>query len=151
MSDCEKVSGANLELCWGDNLSTSLAITVEQPVWESIERGIFESFNSGGFVRLRVLSPKTSFVSQLSMKSWRGMFRVEVLTRSSNPKDEYLEWWEAGNTSFRGTVRFGDEEFDSRMICTDISVANDIFKELYEKGDLEMGLAQMRSPWNPKP
>ncbi|WP_412548446.1 DUF6911 family protein [Pseudomonas sp. PDM18] len=48
-------------------------------------------------------------------------------------------------------VQFGGDEFDSRMVCTDISVAEVIFKELYETGNLEKGLSQMRSPWNTKP
>lgn len=85
------------------------------------------------------------------MKSLQGMFRLEVLTRSPNPKEEYLEWWELSESTFRGAVRFGDDDCDARTVCTNISVAEAIFKELYETGDLEAGLFQMRSPWNPKP
>lgn len=151
MIDYEEGSEVILELCCGDSSSSSLALTVERPVWESIEKGITNSFNFGGFVRLEVVSPKTSFISLLSMTSLQGMFRLEVLTRSPNPKEEYLEWWELSESTFRGAVRFGDDDCDARTVCTDISVAEAIFKELYETGDLEAGLSQMRSPWNPKP
>lgn len=151
MIDCDEGSEAILELCYGDASASSLAITVERPVWESIEKGIINSFNVGGFVRLRVVSPKTSFVSLLSMTSLPGKFRLEVLTRSPNPKEEYLEWWELSDSSSRGVVRFGDDDCDARTVCTDMSVAEAIFKELYEKGDLDTSLSQMRSPWNPKP
>lgn len=147
----EEGSGAILELCCGDNSPSSLALNVERPAWESIENGIINSFKFGGFVRLEVVSPKTSFVRLLSMKSMPKKFRLEVLTRSSNPKEEYLEWWELSDSTFRGAVRFADDDCDARTVCTEISVAEAIFKELYETGDLEVGLSQMRSPWDPKP
>ncbi|MBG4273101.1 DUF6911 family protein [Pseudomonas aeruginosa] len=140
-----------LELCRGDNSASSLAVVVEQPVWESIEKGIVNSFKFGGFVRVEVIRPKKSFVRQLSMKSLPGRFRINILTRSTNPKEEYLEWWELDESPYRGMIKFGDDDFDSRTVCTDISIAEAIFKELYETGDLDVGLSQMRSPWNPKP
>ncbi|GLU36047.1 MAG: hypothetical protein AB7E55_03695 [Pigmentiphaga sp.] len=150
MIEYEDIS-IHLELSYRDKSMPLLANVVEKPVWESIEKGIKGSFEFGGFVRLAVIAPKTSFVSQLSMKSLPGKFRLEVLTRASNPKEEYLEWWEHSDSTFRGVVRFGDDDWDARTVCTDISVAKAIFKELYETGDLQAGLSQMRSPWNPKP
>lgn len=44
----EEASETILELCYGDNSSSSLAVTIERPVWESIEKGIINSFNFGG-------------------------------------------------------------------------------------------------------
>ncbi|MFU7545588.1 hypothetical protein, partial [Pseudomonas paraeruginosa] len=102
-------------------------------------------------VRLSVNEPKSSLVRELSMDSLPGRFKLAVLTSSPNPKEEYLEWWGFGDSPFRGVVRFGDDDFDSRTVCTDISIAEAIFKELYETGGLDVGLSQMRSPWNPKP
>ncbi len=40
------------------------------------------------------------------------------------------------DSPFRGVVRFGDDEFDSRTVCADISIAEAVFKELYETGGL---------------
>jgi hypothetical protein len=147
----EELPLAYLELCYLDKSTSPPAITVENPVWESIEVGIGRVFVSGGFLRVSVMAPKSSFVRELSMKSLPGKFRLAVLTRSDNPREEYLEWWELSDSPYRGVTRIGDDDWDSRTVCSDISIAEEIFKELYEKGDLEMGLAQMRSPWNPKP
>lgn len=85
------------------------------------------------------------------MKSLPGSFRINILTRSTNPKEEYLEWWGLDESPYRGMIKFGDDDFDSRTVCTDVSIAEAVFKELYETGDLGVGLSQMRSPWNPKP
>lgn len=140
-----------LELCYLDKITPPPAVIVEQPVWESLEMGINKVFVSGGFVRVIVVAPKSSLIRELSMDSLPGRFRLVVLTRSPNPKEEYLEWWELSDSTFRGVVRFGDDDWDARTVCTDISVAKAIFKELYETGDLQAGLSQMRSPWSPKP
>lgn len=40
MIDYEEASETILELCYGDNSSSSLAVTIERPVWESIEKSI---------------------------------------------------------------------------------------------------------------
>ncbi|WP_426337725.1 hypothetical protein [Pseudomonas aeruginosa] len=106
-------------------------------------------YKFGGFVRLSVNEPQSSLVRELSMDSLPGRFKLAVLTSSPNPKEEYLEWWEFGDSPFRGVVRFGDDEFDSRTVCADISIAEAVFKELYETGGLDVGLAQMRSPGTP--
>lgn len=139
------------ELCSGDNSVSSLAVTVERPIWGSIEKAISDVFRSGGFVRLKVVNPQSSFVVQLFLKSFPGRFKIEALTRSSNPKEEFLEWWESPGSSYRGVTMFGDDECDARTVCTDISIAKDFFKELYDVGDLSTCLLRMRSPWNPMP
>lgn len=151
MSIDEELPQICLELCYLDKLSPPPAVIVEHPVWESIEIGIGRVFASGGFVRVSVIAPKSSFIRELSMDSLPGKYRLAVLTRSDNPKEEYLEWWELSGSAYRGAIRFGDDDWDARTVCFDISIAEEIFKELYEKGDLEVGLAQMRSPWEPKP
>lgn len=85
------------------------------------------------------------------MKSIPGQYRVVALTRSDDPKLELLEWWESGNSPFRGVAHFGDDALDLRTVCSDLSVAQILFKELYDFGELEVGLQQMRSQWDPKP
>lgn len=150
MIDYEDEARIYLELCYLDKSTPPPAIVVERPVWGSIARGIGKVFMFGGFVRLSVREPQSSLVRELSMDSLPGRFKLAVLTRSSNPKEEYLEWWELADSAYSGVVRFGDDDFDSRMVCADISIAEAVFKELYETGDLNAGLSQMRSPWNPK-
>ncbi|UJT96813.1 hypothetical protein LSP16_32475 [Pseudomonas aeruginosa] len=99
---------------------------------------------------VKVRKGMTFFVERSALYSL-SILKLAVLTSSPNPKEEYLEWWEFGDSPFRGVVRFGDDEFDSRTVCADISIAEAVFKELYETGGLDVGLAQMRSPWNPRP
>lgn len=142
---------ANFELCWGNNSPLSLAITVDQPVWASVEEGLEKCFKNGGFIRLTVVSPETSFIRQLSMKSLPGRFRLCVLPRFPKPKEGILEWWEPTDSTFAGVTIFGGDSWDSRTICTNITVAREIFFEFFQTGDLVEGLSQMRSPWNPKP
>ncbi|MBH9345980.1 hypothetical protein I5K76_30290 [Pseudomonas aeruginosa] len=151
MFDFEDEAPICLELCYLDRSNFPPAVIVENPVWESISEGIRKVYKFGGFVRLSVNEPKSSLVRELSMDSLPGRFKLAVLTSSPNPKEEYLEWGGVGDSPFRGVVRFGDDDFDSRTVCADISIAEAIFKELYETGGLDVGLSQMRSPWNPKP
>ena len=144
---CETV----LELCALDNAVTTPAEITVRPEWESIYVALKNAFQNGGFVDLKVLSPKTTFIKQLSMKSLPGKYRLVVLTRSADPKSELQEWWEPSDSTFRGVVRFGDDDWDARTVCTELSVALDTFKELFDYGNLPTGLLQMRSQWNPKP
>lgn len=71
--------------------------------------------------------------------------------KSLGPKTELLEWWEEGDSPFRGFVRFGDDDWDARTVCSDLAVAQATFKELFDYGDMPTGLLQMRSQWDPKP
>ena len=85
------------------------------------------------------------------MKSIGKKYRLSLLILHCDPKDQLYEWHEPGDSPFRGLFRFGDDNWDARTICSDISVAQDIFEELLTSGDLTSGLLQMRSRWNPKP
>lgn len=86
------------------------------------------------------------------MESLAGQFRIIALTRDDDPKNELLEWWEPKAVGFRGTILFGDDEWDARMVSGELAVAKNIFNELYEHGELshEM-LLSLRSQWNPMP
>ncbi|MEE1926458.1 hypothetical protein V0R50_31050 [Pseudomonas sp. 148P] len=139
-----------LELCTQSGLSKPPAEITRDPVWERVQDALIEVFACGGFVELRVISPRNGFVSELCMKSKKGEYRLIVLTRSADPKSRLFEWWERGDDGYRGMVRFGDDDWDARTVCDDISVACLIFKELFESGDLVSGLSQMRSEWDPK-
>jgi len=140
-----------LELCALDNSKHPPAQITERPVWESVGTALEGAFKNGGFVYLKVLGPSQSFINELCMKSLPGQYRLVVLTKSPDPKAELQEWWEQGDSPFRGFVRFGDDDWDARTVCSDLSVAQAIFRELFDCGDLPTGLLQMRSQWNPKP
>lgn len=128
------------------------AVAIERPYWDNVEFAIDKAFQHGGYVRLRVLRPEVVFTKLLDMTSIPGRFRLVTLTKFVDPKDELREWWEPSEAPFRGTERFGDDDWDARTVCTDVSVAKLIFKDLFDHGELtESSLSQMRSNWNPRP
>lgn len=151
MIDGEKDTNIVLELCALDNSMHPPAKITERPVWERVSVALESAFKNGGFVYLRVLGKSHSFINELCMKSLPGQYRLVVLTKSLDPKAELLEWWEEGDTPFQGFVRFGDDDWDARTVCSDLSVAKATFRELFDYGDIPIGLLQMRSQWDPKP
>lgn len=85
------------------------------------------------------------------MKAIQGKYRMIALTRSDDPKMQLLEWWEPSDSSFRGVVKMGDDEWDLRTVATDLTFAKSLFHEIYITGDLKSGVLQFRSQWEPKP
>lgn len=150
MKASKEDSSEILELCALDREKNSPAEITERPVWERVSVALTRAYRYGGFVDLRVVFP-SGLVEKLNMTSLPGQYRLTVLTGSDDPKEKLLEWWEEGDSGFRGVIRFGDDDWDSRTVCSDISIAENIFKELFILGDLSSGLLQMRSQWNPKP
>ncbi len=147
----EERSGTVLELSCLDKSNDSPARITEQPVGERVNTAIERAFEYGGFVNLSVLLPKNAFIKKLNMTSLPGQYRLVALTRSDDPRAGLLEWWEPGHAPFRGLVRFGDDPWDARTVSADPAIAQDLFKELFDHGQLSVGLAQLRSPWDPKP
>lgn len=147
--DCEELV---LELCALDKSKKPPARSVERPSWKEVDTALNQVYTNGGFVYVRVLKPESAYIRQLSMESIPNQFRLMVLTRAENPKEELLEWWEPGNKGFRGTIRFGDDDWDARTVSGELSVARQFFNDLYKYGKLTDDLlAEMRSQWNPKP
>lgn len=143
---------ALLSFCYLSKSMAPPAITIERPVWKTIENGVHEIFKYGGFLRISVVEPKDSFVKELTIKSLPGVFRLIVATRSADPKEERLVWWELDGSSYRGETRFGDDDWDSRTTCEDVFVALNAAENLFEIGDLkESVLSHMRPRWNPLP
>lgn len=152
IEDSEQGGGAVLELRALDKTTPPPAKAIERPCWSDIEHAIGKAFAYGGFVHLSVLQPKMSFIDILDMQSLPGQFRLIVLTKSTDPKAQLLEWWELGDASFRGAIRFGDDDWDARTVCSDIAVAKKVFKDLFDHGELtDAGLSQFRSEWDRKP
>jgi hypothetical protein len=134
--------------------------STEHPVWSHVEKRIERAFKFGGMVRLHVGRPSRSgnlefeYFQFLGMDSFPGKFRLifSPEMKSLNEKLDRLIWWESGDTPYRGTELFGDDEWDARTICSDLTIAKQIFKDLFEHGGLtECSFNQMRSAWNPKP
>lgn len=140
-----------LELCALDKSMLPPACITEKPVWQSVNEALEGAFKYGGFVYLKVLGKSPCFVRELCMKALPGQYRLIALTTSANPKEEVQEWWEQKDSPFRGVIRFGDDDWDARVVCSDISVAQNLFKKFFDFGDLNEGLLQMRSQWDPKP
>lgn len=152
INDSEKEASFVLELNTLDKTMPSPAITMERPDWVNVEAALERAFQHGGFVRIRVLKPDIAFTNLLEMVSLPGQFKLAALTRFIDPKAELREWWEPGDAAFRRTVRFGDDEWDARMVSNDISVAKRLFRDLFVHGELtDASLIQMRSAWDPKP
>ncbi len=109
------------------------------PVWSDVEIGIERSFHYGGHVSLEagLLSPTR--LNALVRKESIGMdakssrFRI-IVSPEQEPrqKTNLHEWWEPEDRPFRGTERFRDDEWDSRTVCTDISVAKEMFKDFFD-------------------
>lgn len=134
------------------SMQSPLAYKRERPYWDEIEKALINTFEYGGSARLDVLRPEDSYIKELCMESLPKRFRIIVLTRDEDPKNELLEWWEPGEAEFRETIRFGDDEWDARMVSSELAVAQKFFHELYEHGKLSQEmLRSLRSQWNPKP
>lgn len=130
-------------------MQSTLARSRESPYWDEIGKALENAFKYGGSVRLDVLRPVDSYIKKLCMESLPGQFRIIALTSDENPENELLEWWEPEAAGFRGTIRFGDDHWDARMVSGQLAVAQKFSYELYEYGKLshEM-LLGLRSQWN---
>jgi hypothetical protein len=152
IDDFEDAEEHVLELCALDKSKAPPARSIEHPQWAQIDRAIDQVYIHGGFVYVRVLKPENSYIKELCMESLPRQFRIITLTRDENPKNELLEWWEPQAAGFRGTIRFGDDEWDARTVCSELAVAQKFFYELYEYGKLSHEtLLNLRSQWNPIP
>ena len=152
MNDTESNTLAVLEFGARDRATPIYQFATERPNWNQVEQSIDRVYDNGGVAKLSVLHPALAFTNVLDMTALPGRFRLVVLTKFIDPKDELREWWEPSDEPFRGLERFGDDDWDARTICTDVSVAKQIFKDLFDHGELtESSFRQMRSNWNPKP
>lgn len=59
----------------------------------------------------------------VAMEPKPGQFRIVATTQPFNEWQALYEWWEPGETPFRGKVLFGEDEWDARTVCTDALVA----------------------------
>ncbi|MGM9427280.1 DUF6911 family protein [Hydrogenophaga sp. MI9] len=128
------------------------AKAIEHPSWNQIQDEIEKAFTLGGWASLDVRLPSNAYFKKICVYANPGQFRIVVLTRDEDPKNELLEWWHPDDDSFSGMARFGDDDWDSRTIGEDIHFAIDVFHDLYKNGQLSaVTLKNFRSQWNPKP
>lgn len=157
------MSSFALYLSGSDNEVGSAGVGAEQPVGTHVEMRIDRAFRFGGRVELRsqdpahvgsgtTRTPWWAYTVAVAMESKKGQFRIVATTQPFDEKFPLREWWEPGDTPFRGTVLFGDDEWDARTVCTDVLVAKQIFKDFLDHGELtEASFCQMRSYYDPKP
>jgi len=134
-------------------------ISVAEPVWSDVEMRIERAFQYGGKVKLEALEqdPEQGYAlfvkESIDMEALHGGFRIIVNPgKKLGQKTNLREWWEPEDRPFRGTDRFGDDEWDSRTVCTDISVAKQMFMEFFDgRGITEAITNQTLSVWDRKP
>lgn len=119
-------------------------------MWQTIEIQIDDIFKTGGSVELalceKVYEPREQNIvlDSVHMEAIPGMFRIVLAPRrpEGETKLNLREWWEPGNTPFRGGVKFGDDEWDLRTVCLDVTVAKQLFKDFHEHGGVSDDLMQ---------
>lgn len=120
----------------------------ERVVWSRVEAGVRAVFAQGGRVRLRLLEA-SGYIRKMSMDANPGNFRMLAFTSSDDMRMEILEWCGPDDGTASGYVKFDDDMWDSRKVCSDVDVALRLFGEFYSQGDLLDGLVFFRSPWDP--
>ena len=140
-------------LCsYNEAMDSPLASKIERPYWNDVDIYINNAFKYGGYVILELLNNEEVYITKIRMYSNPGQFRVVATTNDPDQKKRLLEWWEPGEESFRGKVRFGDDEWDSRTSSSDLSIVKSIFLDFYENGKLSSEeFKNFRSTWDPKP
>lgn len=133
------------------------AFSNEEPLWSDVEQCIRDAFEDGGRVTLtiglREDVDKLRLGSSLEMECHPNEYRIvyDPVT-APGEKTQRREWWEPGDTPFRGTTNFNDHEWDDRTVCRDLSVAKQMFRDFFDHGDLtESSLERTRSVWDRKP
>lgn len=132
---------------------------IEDPNLEEIRERVGLAFKYGGLVRLNVGIKDVNnnlftIYASLAMDSLPGLYRLiySPEEKTSLEKSNLYEWWEAGDGPFRGMIAFGDDDWDARTVSTDLDIANNTFKDMYENSCLtEISMVQMRSVWDRKP
>lgn len=135
-------------------------VYVEDPVWGHVEGKIEQVFSYGGTVRLHSGKPSMERSQEfrslefIAMESLPGRFRLIYSPPiiSIQEKSRIQEWWEPGDTPFRGCEFFGDDEWDSRTVCTDVNVAKKVFLDFFVHGQITTESSNdFLSGWDAKP
>lgn len=154
------LSEKNLLLEASVNDEKNHSIYVEDPIWGHIEKKIEQIFSFGGTVRLHSgessmeRSQGFRIFESIVMESLPGKFRLIYSPPiiSIQEKSRMKEWWEPGDTPFRGCEFFGDDEWDARTVCTDMNVAKKAFLDFFVHGEItEESGGDFLSVWDAKP
>jgi len=132
--------------------------TVEQPIWSDVEMRIQRAFQFGGTVQLSVIEPiyehdgHFAVIESITMVSNPGKFRlIAAPLEKLGEKTKLREWWQVGDAPFRGTEKFGDDEWDTRTVCTDVFLAKQILKDFFDHRGLTKEIfEQTLSVWDRK-
>ena len=143
--------------CWTEGQGGA---STENPSWSTIEGQIESVFESGGNVELsavrRVFEPQESLLmlETISMLAKPGGFRLVVTPArvAGQRKSNQREWWEEGDTAYRGLDRFRGHDWDSRTICADVGIAKWFFKEFFDNRGVTRAIVDRTlSVWDAKP
>lgn len=137
--------------------SACAGVSVKDPEWSHLESKVRSAFGFGGQVILSSVEAGSGGQVQtramLGMEAHPGECRL-IYTPDELPSDKTgrREWWEPGDSEFRGTTIFNDHPWDDRTVCRDVSVAISLFRDFFVHEDLsDMGISQTRSVWDRKP
>lgn len=123
---------------------------MDDPPLEILTSCLTKAFSKGGFVRLDSDQMSNNYIASLEMYGVPGKFRLVALTRDADSKKELWEWWEAGNPPFRGKSRLGDDIWDDRTFCVELSEAIRLFCILWCcENEGRAVLDKMKSIWDP--
>ncbi|MBY0567934.1 MAG: hypothetical protein K2P70_11500 [Hyphomonadaceae bacterium] len=128
--------------------------------WSRIEQAIKRGFETGDRVRLEVAHKRDEdlgaerhqlgdFISMTGLPDAVGRYRLVVFPATGlNEKSKVRTWWGPG--AFRGTVQDSyDDVWDARTVCTDVNVALELFRELFEhKGVSQRIIDATVSDWD---
>jgi len=133
---------------------------IENPPWAIIEEQIEKVFESGGNVELsavrRVFEPHESLLmlETMSMLAEPGRFRLVVTPQriAGQRKSNLRQWWEEGDTAFRGLERLRGHDWDSRTVCVDVGIAKWFLEEFFEHRGVTKAIRDRTSSvWDAKP
>jgi len=128
---CERYMQAMSENPIGFGL---LLDSTENPLWSSVAERIDSTFEFGGSVRLHVVqrafrvSERLLLLETISMEAEPGRFRLIVVKGERST----LRVWQEPGAPFRATEPFREDEWDSRTICADVTVAKSMFREFFD-------------------
>lgn len=129
-----------------------------KPEWVWVEECVRLVFEFGGDVKLTAATIEPD--ERISMGTFLGMpanpgecLLIYSPAKLPGERSQLREWWEPGDAPFRGTTSvLFEHQSDDRMVCRDVSVAIELFRDFFDHGDLsKVGLSQTRSGWDPKP
>lgn len=111
-------------------------IDISNPVLTHVEEWIRGAYESGGNVTFDMEKPiEAGRLRSLSMRSAPGQFLL-IASIYGDERDQTICWQDPPETPERGVIDVGGDDWDSRWVQTDLSIALRAFKEVFDTGEL---------------